>query len=97
MAVESPTTLNLNFDSNVGPKLDYLQFAASLTLTEMRYHVVTNPRLLGYSTKRRYKPRYDACQAAGVDAAIVLSSIRASDAEFNARLNRYKKERQPSA
>ena len=81
-------TLYSSFESNIGPKLDYLQSAASLTLSELRGRVIAFPTILTHSTAQRCQPRYAAGRAAGVDAAAVLATIAKGDAEFGAQLDR---------
>ena len=82
----SPPLLYLSVDDNLKPKLDYLVRATGLSVDELRDHVLRLPAIPSYSLDRRYRPRVDACVAAGVDPAYVLTSAPYTDEKFEERL-----------
>ena len=86
VVVASPPLLYLSVDGNLAPKLDYLLGATGLSSSEFRDHVLRIPAIPSYSLERRYRPRVEACLAAGVDPAYVLTSAPYTDEKFDARL-----------
>ncbi len=82
----SPPLLYLSVDGNLAPKLDYLVRATGLSVDELRAHVLRLPAIPSYSLERRYRPRVEACVAAGVDPAYVLTSAPYTDEKFDERL-----------
>ena len=82
----SPPLLYLSVDGNLAPKLDYLLGATGLSVDELRDHVLRLPAIPSYSLERRYRPRVEACVAAGVDPAYVLTSAPYTDEKFAIRL-----------
>ena len=67
---------------NMAPKLAYLEQEIGLSPAELRDWVVKNPTLLGRSLANRYRPRLEACRAAGVDVKRVLSYATQTDETF---------------
>ena len=67
---------------NMAPKLAYLEREIGLSPAELRDWVVKNPTLLGRSLANRYRPRLEACRAAGVDVTRVLSYASQTDETF---------------
>ena len=76
-----PPLLGLSVD-NMAPKLAYLEQEIGLSPAELRDWVVKNPTLLGRSLANRYRPRLEACRAAGVDVKRVLSYASQTDEAF---------------
>jgi hypothetical protein len=76
-----PPLLGLSVD-NMAPKLAYLEQEIGLSPAELRDWVVKNPTLLGRSLANRYRPRLEACRAAGVDVKRVLSYATQTDETF---------------
>ena len=82
----SPPLLYLSVDGNLAPKLDYLLRATGLSQLELRDHVLRLPAIPSYSLERRYRPRVEACVAAGVSPEYVLTSAPYTDEKFGERL-----------
>ena len=78
--------LGCSYDGNLAPKLDYLVRATGLTRDELRDHVLRLPAIPSYSLERRYRPRVEACVAAGVSPEYVLTSAPYTDEKFGERL-----------
>ena len=76
-----PPLLGLSVD-NMAPKLAYLEQEIGLSPAELRDWVVKNPTLLSRSLANRYRPRLEACRAAGVDVKRVLSYATQTDETF---------------
>jgi hypothetical protein len=76
----------LSVDDNLAPKLDYLLRATELSVDELRDHIIRIPAIPSYSLERRYRPRVEACLAAGVDPVYVLTSAPYTDEKFGERL-----------
>ena len=74
--------LSLSVEENLAPKLEFLAREIGLSCAELRDWVVKNPTLLGYSLANRYRPRLEACRAAGVDEKRVLSYATQTDETF---------------
>ena len=74
--------LSLSVEENLAPKLESLAREIGLSCAELRDWVVKNPTLLGYSLANRYRPRLEACRAAGVDEKRVLSYATQTDETF---------------
>ena len=77
-----PQLFNYSVEDNMAPKLAYLEREISLSRPVLREHVLRNPAILGYSLDKRYRPRVEACRAAGVDAKCVLSYASRTDEYF---------------
>ena len=86
VVVASPPLLYLSVDGNLAPKLDYLLGATGLSSSEFRDHIIRIPAIPSYSLDKRYRPRVEACRAAGVDAAYVLTAAPLTDEYFYERL-----------
>ena len=86
VVVASPRLLYLSVDDNLAPKLDYLLRATGLSSSEFRDHVLRIPAIPSYSLERRYRPRVEACVAAGVSPEYVLTSAPYTDEKFGERL-----------
>ena len=82
----APKVLSLSVDGNLAPKLDYLLRATGLSQLELRDHVLRLPAIPSYSLERRYRPRVEACVAAGVSPEYVLTSAPYTDEKFGERL-----------
>ena len=87
VVVASPPLLYLSVDGNLAPKLDYLLGATGLSSSEFRDHIIRIPAIPSYSLERRYRPRVEACVAAGVDPVYVLTSAPYTDEQFERRLS----------
>ena len=87
VVVASPPLLYLSVDDNLAPKLDYLLRATGLSSSEFRDHIIRVPAIPSYSLERRYRPRVEACLAAGVDPVYVLTSAPYTDEQFERRLS----------
>ena len=70
----------------MAPKLAYLEQELNMTRAALRDHVLRIPAILAYSLDKRYRPRVEACRAAGVDAAYVLTAAPLTDEYFYERL-----------
>ena len=81
-----PGLLGYSVDDNMAPKLAYLEREIGLSRAELRDWVVKNPSILGFSLANRYRPRLEACRAAGVDARRVLSYVSQTDETFCERV-----------
>ena len=57
-----------------------------MTRAALRDHVLRIPAILAYSLDKRYRPRVEACRAAGVDAAYALTAAPLTDERFYERL-----------
>ncbi len=93
MVLTLPGLLGYSVDDNMAPKLAYLEREIGLSRAELRDWVVTTPSLLGYSLASRYRPRLEACCAAGVDVRRVLSYATQTDETFYARIERLEEKR----
>ena len=93
MVLTLPGLLGYSVEDNMAPKLAYLEREVGLSRTELRDWVVKNPSSLGYSMASRYRPRLEACCAAGVDVRRVLSYASRTDDYFYARLERLEEKR----
>ena len=76
----------LSVSNNMEPKLAYLEQELNMTRAALRDHVLRIPAILAYSLDKRYRPRVEACRAAGVDAAYVLTAAPLTDEYFYERL-----------
>ena len=81
-----PGLLGYSVEANMAPKLAYLEREIGLSRAELRDWVVKNPSILGFSLADRYRPRLEACRAAGVDAKRVLSYASQTDETFCERV-----------
>ena len=81
----TPPLLGLSVD-NMAPKLAYLEREIGLSRAELGEWVVNSPTILAYSLEKRYRPRIEACRAAGVDAKRVLSYATQTDEAFCERV-----------
>ena len=82
MVLTLPQLLGLSVEDNLAPKLEFLAREIGLSHAELREWVVKNPATLGLSLANRYRPRIEACRAAGVDAKRVLSYATQTDETF---------------
>ena len=82
MVLTLPGLLGYSVEDNMAPKLAYLEREIGLSRAELRDWVVKNPSILGFSLASRYRPRLEACRAAGVDAKRVLSYASQTDETF---------------
>ena len=76
----------------MAPKLAYLEKELNMTRAALRDHVLRIPAILAYSLDKRYRPRVEACRAAGVDAAYVLTAAPLTDEYFYERLETMREE-----
>ena len=76
----------------MAPKLAYLEQELNMTRAALRDHVLRIPAILAYSLDKRYRPRVEACRAAGVDAAYVLTAAPLTDEYFYERLETMREE-----
>ena len=81
-----PVLPGLSVEANMAPKLAYLEQELDMTRAALRDHVLRIPAILAYSLDKRYRPRIEACRAAGVDAAYVLTAAPLTDEYFYERL-----------
>ena len=81
-----PVLPGLSVEANMAPKLAYLEQELNMTRAALRDHVLRIPAILAYSLDKRYRPRVEACRAAGVDAAYVLTAAPLTDEYFYERL-----------
>ena len=86
MVLTHPPLLGLSVEANMAPKLAYLEQELNMTRAALRDHVLRIPAILAYSLDKRYRPRVEACRAAGVDAAYVLTAAPLTDEYFYERL-----------
>ena len=82
----------LSVEANMAPKLAYLEQELNMTRAALRDHVLRIPAILAYSLDKRYRPRVEACRAAGVDAAYVLTAAPLTDEYFYERLETMREE-----
>ena len=83
VVVGLPSVLGFSYEANLEPKLAFLEAELELSLAALRDSVVSFPALLGYSLAKRFRPRYEACRAVGVDdLRIVLGRVAMPDARF---------------
>ena len=83
-----PALLSYSGEDNLAPKLAYLEREIGLSRPELREHVLRIPAIVGYSLDKRYRPRVEACRAAGVDPAYAVTTAPYTDEYFYARLER---------
>ena len=78
-----PSLLNKSVEENLEPKLYFFERELLRgSRAELRDWVVKKSPCLSYSLTNRYRPRLEACRAAGVDAKRVLSYATNSDEIF---------------
>ena len=82
VVVASPPLLYLSVDDNLAPKLEFFAREIGLSRGELRDWVVKNSSTLGRSLANRYRPRLEACRAAGVNVRRVLSYASRTDEFF---------------
>ena len=82
MVLTLPTLLSYSAEANMAPKLAYLEREAGLSRSELRDRVLRFPQIMSYSLDKRYRPRFEACRAAGVDAEYVLTYVSKMDGKF---------------
>ena len=87
-----PVLPGLSVEANMAPKLAYLEQELNMTRAALRDHVLRIPAILAYSLDKRYRPRVEACRAAGVDAAYVLTAAPLTDEYFYERLETMREE-----
>ena len=87
-----PVLPGLSVEANMAPKLAYLERELNMTRAALRDHVLRIPAILAYSLDKRYRPRVEACRAAGVDAAYVLTAAPLTDEYFYERLETMREE-----
>ncbi len=87
-----PVLPGLSVEANMAPKLAYLEQELDMTRAALRDHVLRIPAILAYSLDKRYRPRVEACRAAGVDAAYVLTAAPLTDEYFYERLETMREE-----
>ena len=75
----------------MAPKLAYLERETGLSRSELRDRVLRFPQFMSYSLEKRYRPRFEACRAAGVDAEYVLTYVSKMDEKFYGALTGEKK------
>ena len=92
MVLTHPPLLGLSVEANMAPKLAYLEQELNMTRAALRDHVLRIPAILAYSLDKRYRPRVEACRAAGVDAAYVLTAAPLTDEYFYERLETMREE-----
>ena len=79
--VTLPALFGYNIEKNLEPKLEFLAQDLGLSPSEIRAAVMKGG-CLSYSLEKRYKPRLEACKAAGVDKSSVLFYMKQSDEIF---------------
>ena len=77
-----PSLFNYSVEDNLAPKLEFFAREIGLSPAELRDWVVKVSGLLGRSLANRYRPRLEACRAAGVDVRRVLSYATQTDEFF---------------
>ena len=82
MVVTSPSLLYLSVEDNMERKLQFLAREIGLSRAEVRDLVVKDSSMLARSLASRYRPRLEACRAAGVDVKRVLSYAKQTDEGF---------------
>ena len=82
MVLTLPALLSYSAETNMAPKLAYLEREAGLSRSELRDRVLRFPQIMSYSLDKRYRPRFEACRAAGVDAEYVLTYVSKMDEKF---------------
>ena len=82
MVLTLPALLSYSAEANMAPKLAYLEREAGLSRSELRDRVLRFPQIMSYSLDKRYRPRFEACRAAGVDAEYVLTYVSKMDEKF---------------
>ena len=87
-----PVLPGLSVSNNMEPKLAYLEQELNMTRAALRDHVLRIPAILAYSLDKRYRPRVEACRAAGVDAGYVLTAAPLTDEYFYERLETMREE-----
>ena len=75
--------LGYSWETNLSPKLDFLQRDFGLDDEALKARVLRLPSLLGYSVERRYRPRAARCRQAGLPVSRVLDSMAYSEARFS--------------
>ena len=82
-----PSLLNKSVEENLEPKLYFFERELLRgSRAELRDWVVKKSPCLSYSLTNRYRPRLEACRAAGVDAKRVLSYATQTDETFCERV-----------
>ena len=92
MVLTLPGLLGYSVEDNMAPKLAYLEQELNMTRAALRDHVLRIPAILAYCLDKRYRPRVEACRAAGVDAAYVLTATPLTDEYFYERLETMREE-----
>ena len=77
-----PSLFNYSVEDNLAPKLEFFAREIGLSRGELRDWVVKNSSTLGRSLANRYRPRLEACRAAGVNVRRVLSYASRTDEFF---------------
>ena len=78
-----PSLLNKSVEENLEPKLYFFERELLRgSRAELRDWVVKKSPCLSYSLTNRYRPRLEACRAAGVDAEYVLTYVSKMDEKF---------------
>ena len=79
-----PTLMNLGIDNNLLPKLQYLEQVVNdvIDSDDVKSMVLKQPTLLGYSLKKRIRPRMEKIVSAGLSADKVTVGISMSENKF---------------
>jgi mTERF domain-containing protein len=91
MVAGLPSLLNLNIETNLQPKVEYLR--RSLGQQELSHALMRMPTLLGYSLENRIRPRMEQILAAGVEGGKITSGIPMKDEVFVRWLERSAKKK----
>ena len=86
-----PSLLTYNYETNVGPTLDFFQQELGMSDAQLRDFVLWNSARLCYSLETRYKPRAELCRAVGAPMIVVFDNIWKSDTNFERVLSQYQK------
>ena len=85
VVVASPPLLYFERRRQPGAEARLLATGDRPLFIELRDHVLRIPAIPSYSLERRYRPRVEACLAAGVDPAYVLTSAPYTDEKSSTR------------
>jgi mTERF len=86
MVAGLPSLLNLNIESNLQPKVEYLR--QTMGQEELSHALMRLPALLGYSLENRIRPRMEQLLAAGLPCGRITVGISLKEEAYRGWLER---------